>query len=107
MDVSFHERPLPDHADAGTVANYARRVLGQTGGGHVSPLAAWEPERDLVLVLELWDAMSALDAATERPRGWLEIDRAAGSAWPPPGAEDRVKRIRAVGGSCPLVPGTT
>jgi glutathione gamma-glutamylcysteinyltransferase len=127
------------HADAGTegafrtaleasvrapsgpflVANYARGVLGQTGGGHFSPLAAWEPERDLVLVLDvarfkypphwvpvarLWAAMSAVDVATERPRGWLAIDRPVGAMRPPPGVDGLVDRIRGLGGSCPRIP---
>ncbi len=101
------------------VANYGRGALGQTGGGHFSPLAAWEPQRDLVLVLDvarfkypphwvpvglLWEAMAGLDDSTGRPRGWFEIDRATGAALPPPGVDDLVERIRALGGSCPRLP---
>jgi glutathione gamma-glutamylcysteinyltransferase len=101
------------------VANYARGALGQTGGGHFSPLAAWEPERNLVLVLDvarfkypphwvpvsrLWEAMAGIDEATGRARGWLEIDRASGAVRPPPGVTDLIERIRALGGSCPRIP---
>jgi glutathione gamma-glutamylcysteinyltransferase len=73
------------------VASYDRQGLGQTGSGHFSPLAAWHPERDLVLVLDvarfkypphwapvprLWTAMEGVDAVSGRPRGWLRIGRA-------------------------------
>ncbi|MEO5767719.1 MAG: phytochelatin synthase family protein, partial [Polyangia bacterium] len=50
------------------VAGYARSVLGQTGGGHFSPIAGYHPARDLVLILDVarfkypphWVPLSAL-----------------------------------------------
>ncbi|MCK6503226.1 phytochelatin synthase family protein [Myxococcota bacterium] len=73
------------------VAAYDRAGLGQTGSGHYSPLAAWHPERDLVLILDvarfkypshwapverLWAAMQGVDPASGRSRGWLSLARA-------------------------------
>ena len=73
------------------VAAYDRAGLGQTGSGHYSPLAAWHPDRDLVLILDvarfkypphwvpvarLWAAMQGVDPASGRPRGWLSVARA-------------------------------
>jgi glutathione gamma-glutamylcysteinyltransferase len=100
------------------VVNYARSVLGQTGGGHFSPVAAWHPDRDLVLVLDvarfkypphwvptgrLWQAMVDVDAATRRPRGWLSIGRPmAGTR--PPDAEPLIAKLQDLGVSCPRLP---
>lgn len=73
------------------VAAYDRQGLGQTGNGHYSPLAAWHPGRDLVLILDvarfkypphwapverLFTAMQAVDSASGTARGWLLMDRA-------------------------------
>ena len=72
------------------VASYGRAGLGQTGGGHFSPVGGFHAERDLVLVLDvarfkypphwvplerLWQAMTEVDPATGRPRGWIVLDR--------------------------------
>ena len=72
------------------IASYAREVLGQTGSGHFSPLAAYERARDRVLILdvarfkypphwvpltELYAAMSPLDPTTQQSRGWVVVDR--------------------------------
>ena len=72
------------------VAGYARRPLGQTGSGHFSPVGGYHAERDLVLLLDvarfkypphwvplptLWQAMTDLDPATGRARGWIVLDR--------------------------------
>ncbi|MCK6523194.1 phytochelatin synthase family protein [Myxococcota bacterium] len=73
------------------VAGYGRGALGQTGDGHYSPLAAWHPGEDRVLILDvarfkypphwapveaLWRAMGTIDKATSSPRGWLQLRRA-------------------------------
>jgi glutathione gamma-glutamylcysteinyltransferase len=75
------------------VVNYTRTALGQTGSGHFSPLGAWHPGRDLVLVLDvarfkypphwvaverLWQAMREVDPDTGHERGWLVLDRGEG-----------------------------
>lgn len=72
------------------VCNYSRKVLGQTGDGHFSPVAAWDRETDSVLIMDvarfkypphwvpaslLYEAMLPYDASTSRPRGWLLIAR--------------------------------
>ncbi|MEP6654194.1 MAG: phytochelatin synthase family protein [Myxococcales bacterium] len=79
------------------VAGYARSVLGQTGGGHFSPIAGYHPGRDLVLILDvarfkypphwvplplLWQAMAGTDPATGRARGWIVVQRGRQRAMP-------------------------
>ena len=69
---------------------YDRRVLGQTGSGHFSPIGGMHPERDLVLLLDvarfkypphwvsletLHRAMLPVDPASGRSRGFLTIRR--------------------------------
>ena len=75
-------------ADAVIVAAYDRRALGQTGGGHFSPIAGHHRARDLALVLDvarfkypphwisaerMFDAMRSVDPATGKSRGWLTL----------------------------------
>ncbi|MDD9943793.1 MAG: phytochelatin synthase family protein, partial [Myxococcales bacterium] len=101
------------------VANYSRSVLGQTGSGHFSPLAAVHAERDMVLVLDvarfkypphwvdigqLYRAMVARDPQSETHRGWLELG-AHGGSFPPPGAAALRKRLLSLGAVCPGLPG--
>ena len=72
------------------VAGYARPSLGQTGGGHFSPVAGYHAARDLVLILDvarfkypphwvalerLWQAMTDIDPATGRTRGWIVLEK--------------------------------
>src|SRR4051812_2902661 len=72
------------------IASYSRAALGQTGGGHFSPIAGYHGGRDLALILDvarfkypphwvpvedLWRSMTDLDPATGRPRGWLLLAR--------------------------------
>jgi glutathione gamma-glutamylcysteinyltransferase len=72
------------------VAGYSRKELGQTGSGHFSPVGGYHAGRDLVLVLDvarfkypphwvplerLWQAMTAVDPATGRARGWIVLER--------------------------------
>ena len=83
------------------LASYSRAALGQTGGGHFSPLAAYAPESRMVLILDvarfkypphwvaldaLWAAMRRPDAATGLPRGYLRLSAARGAGAAPPGA---------------------
>lgn len=66
--------------------SYSRRVLGQTGDGHFSPIGAYNEEKDMVLILDvarfkypphwitvdlMWNAMKALDKTTGHPRGYI------------------------------------
>ena len=79
------------------VLNYCRAVLGQTGGGHFSPVAAYHAASDSALVLDvarfkyppyfvplplLYDSMSAEDPSTGRARGYLRVAAAEGAAQP-------------------------
>jgi hypothetical protein len=72
------------------IASYARRVLGQTGDGHFSPVAGYHRGRDLVLVLDvarfkypphwiplplLHEAMQPVDPTSGRSRGWIMLER--------------------------------
>ena len=73
------------------IANYARGVLGQTGSGHFSPLAAFVEEADAVLILDTarfkypphWVSLGRLAAAMAVPtsdgghRGYLSVQRMA------------------------------
>lgn len=77
------------------VAAYDRRVLGQTGAGHYSPIAGLHAGRDLALILDvarfkypphwvplplLFAAMQPHDPDTGQPRGYLLLHRAPGPA---------------------------
>lgn len=70
------------------LVNYQREVLGQTKVGHISPLAAYDRESDLVLVMDtashhyphswvpmekLHAAMATTDSTTGKTRGYLEV----------------------------------
>lgn len=85
--------------DEALVVGYSRAVLGQTGVGHYSPVAAWDAVSDRALVLdvarfkypphwvpvsELWEAMLPVDEASGRSRGWMVLS-AGGEQ---PGAEE-------------------
>lgn len=67
------------------VVSYSRKVVGQTGSGHFSPLAAYDPESDSVLILDtarfkygahwvklplIYEAMKPIDPDTGRSRGY-------------------------------------
>lgn len=82
-------RSLRDPQDR-LLVNYLRSGLGQTGGGHISPVAAYDPSSDRVLILDvaryrypsvwvnttdLWQAMRSQDASSGRSRGLLVIRR--------------------------------
>ena len=70
------------------IVNYDRPALKQMGGGHLSPLAAYDAESDRVLVLDvaaqkypytwepaqdLWNAMNTTDSSSHETRGFLVI----------------------------------
>ncbi|XP_013395000.1 uncharacterized protein LOC106162300 isoform X1 [Lingula anatina] len=72
------------------VCSYSRKTLKQTGAGHFSPIGAYEPERDLVLLMDvarfkypphwvslplLWEAMKTVDSETGSSRGYCIIKR--------------------------------
>jgi hypothetical protein len=75
------------------IVNYKRAALGQKGGGHISPLAAYDEQSDSFLVLDVnpnqgktwvWVPARALFAAmrtkdTVENRGFLLVREGAGS----------------------------
>lgn len=84
-------RSLAEPADR-LIVNVDRAALGQAGGGHLSPLAAYHGPSDSVLMLDvaryrypaawipvpaLWRAMRSIDRQTGRARGLLIVTPAA------------------------------
>lgn len=70
------------------IANFDRPKVGQKGGGHFSPLAAWDRKTDRVLVLDvarykykpawvtvgdLYAAMDTKDSDSKKARGYLLV----------------------------------
>jgi glutathione gamma-glutamylcysteinyltransferase len=68
------------------VVSYSRQVLGQTGSGHFSPIAAYDAVTDSVLILDtarfkygahwialplLYEALRPVDSATGETRGYV------------------------------------
>lgn len=77
------------------IVNYQREVLGQNRVGHISPLAAYDRESDLVLVMDtashyypyswvplemLYDAMATTDSSSGKMRGYLEVTGVSGGS---------------------------
>ena len=72
------------------IVNYDRGQLGQAGGGHISPVAAWDRESDRYLVLDtaayrypwtwvsgadLWAGMNTLDDDAGKLRGLVVVSQ--------------------------------
>ncbi|WP_417431664.1 phytochelatin synthase family protein [Kiloniella sp.] len=72
------------------VANYSRKPIGQVGGGHISPVAAYDADTDRVLVMdvarykyppvwltiaELYAAMMDKDSTSNRARGAVIVSQ--------------------------------
>ncbi|CAK6690629.1 MULTISPECIES: phytochelatin synthase family protein [unclassified Synechococcus] len=72
------------------LVNYDRKALGQAGGGHISPLAAYNAATDRVLILDvaryrypsvwvpltdLWQAIRTTDTSSGRSRGVVVVRR--------------------------------
>ncbi len=70
------------------VVNYDRRRLGQEGLGHISPVGAYSPQTDRLLVMDvaaykyphtwvtvhdLWDAMNTVDPDSKQTRGYVIV----------------------------------
>jgi len=75
------------------IASYSRKILGQTGDGHFSPIGGYHPQRDLVLLLDvarfkypphwvplplLWQAFEPVDSVTNQCRGYILLQRSKG-----------------------------
>lgn len=74
------------------IINYDRSAVGQTPGGHISPLSAYHAASDRFLVLDvasykyppvwvkapvLWSAMTTIDGQSKRSRGYVLVAAAA------------------------------
>ena len=72
------------------LVNYDRRKVGQSGGGHIAPLAAYHAASDRVLILdvaryrypsvwvplkELWQSLRSLDSDSGLSRGLVVVER--------------------------------
>jgi Phytochelatin synthase len=70
------------------LVNYSRRAIGQEGGGHISPLAAYNADKDQFLILDvsrykypsvwvktrdLWEATKTTDSVSQKTRGVVLI----------------------------------
>ncbi len=75
------------------LVNYSRRAIGQEGGGHISPLAAYNADKDQFLILDvsrykypsvwvkakdLWEAIKTTDSVSQKTRGVVLISLLAG-----------------------------
>ncbi|MCS5693176.1 phytochelatin synthase family protein [Cyanobium sp. FGCU-6] len=91
-------RSLADPGDR-LLVNYDRPLLGQAGGGHISPLAAYDAGSDRVLILDvaryrypsvwvrledLLRAMRSVDSTSGRSRGLVRVSAPPASGEPPP-----------------------
>lgn len=78
------------NAEDALIVNYDRRVVGESGGGHISPIAAYDARTDRVLLLDtasykypphwirvdaLVRAMATVDESTGTTRGYVEVTR--------------------------------
>lgn len=74
------------------LVNYLRSSIGQEGGGHISPIAAYDLESDRFLILDvsrykyppvwvtvenLWKATQTIDATSRKTRGFVLVSRLA------------------------------
>ncbi len=72
------------------IVNFLRTSVGQVGGGHFSPLAAYHEQSDSFLVYdvarykyppswvntkELWSAMATIDSTSGKTRGYLLVSK--------------------------------
>ncbi|KAK6170159.1 hypothetical protein SNE40_018623 [Patella caerulea] len=93
LDVSsFREvvKTYTEQDEAFVVLSYSRKVLGQTGDGHFSPIGGYHPDRDMILMMDtarfkypphwiplplLFNSMKSLDEETGQPRGFMILSR--------------------------------
>lgn len=79
------------------VLNYSRKVLGQTGDGHFSPIGGYHEENDMVLLLDVarfkypphwvrlplvYEAMQKIDQSIGLPRGLVVLKENAHATGP-------------------------
>ncbi|OWZ19755.1 Glutathione gamma-glutamylcysteinyltransferase [Phytophthora megakarya] len=79
------------------VLNYSRKVLGQTGDGHFSPIGGYHAERDMVLLMDVarfkypphwvklsrvYESMQLMDESMNLPRGLVILKEGAHATGP-------------------------
>uniref|UniRef100_A0A0E0DRE6 glutathione gamma-glutamylcysteinyltransferase n=1 Tax=Oryza meridionalis TaxID=40149 RepID=A0A0E0DRE6_9ORYZ len=89
-DLRRHLLRCASSQDCHLVASYHRKLLGQTGTGHFSPIGGYHAGQDMALILDvarfkypphwiplplLWEAMNTIDEATGLLRGFMLISR--------------------------------
>lgn len=91
IDV-FRSAAIRNLADPGDIflVNYNRKTLDQVGGGHISPLGAYDTQTDRFLILDtagykypphwvetvrLYNAMNTYDSSGKANRGYVEVHR--------------------------------
>lgn len=72
------------------IVNYNRSQIGQSGGGHISPIAAYSEKMDKFLIVDvstykypsvwvststIWAAMNTSDAISKKTRGYLIVKK--------------------------------
>ncbi|GMF30175.1 unnamed protein product [Phytophthora lilii] len=96
-----HFRDIVKHSCATSfeivVLNYSRKVLGQTGDGHFSPIGGYHAERDMVLLMDVarfkypphwvklsrvFEAMQKVDQSMDLPRGLVILREGAHATGP-------------------------
>ncbi|KAE9310816.1 hypothetical protein PF008_g20364 [Phytophthora fragariae] len=96
-----HFRDVVKHSCATSseivVLNYSRKVLGQTGDGHFSPIGGYHAERDMVLLMDVarfkypphwvklsrvFEAMQKIDTSMDLPRGLAVLREGAHATGP-------------------------
>jgi glutathione gamma-glutamylcysteinyltransferase len=97
------------------IVSYSRAALGQSGGGHFSPVGALAPTSGMALIMDvarfkypphwvplsaLWAAMRRRDPATRLPRGYLRLSAAAVAGASPVGAFITLSRRRSSSCCC-------
>ncbi len=75
-------------SDNFVIVNYLRSAMGEEGGGHISPIAAYHQPSDRFLVLDvsrykyppvwvkaeqLWQAMKTIDSTSKKTRGFVVV----------------------------------
>ncbi|CEJ02028.1 hypothetical protein RMCBS344292_16045 [Rhizopus microsporus] len=91
FDFSFDEfkkdlESVTSTSDKFMIISFSRKTLGQTGDGHFSPIGAYNPRNNMILVLDtarykypsywcsietLFESMKPIDKETGRPRGYF------------------------------------
>lgn len=88
------ESAYSERASMFVIVNFSRKVLGQTGDGHFSPIGGYHKDKDMVLIMDvarfkyppfwvdlptLWESMKVLDKQTGECRGYFTVSATSNS----------------------------